>query len=119
MVVLGDPLPVPTATVDGWTLTGTPLAHVRGDAGRELATHLHGIELGVETPWTYLRTAELLEQCGFPRMALTALDAWLSQPQAKERVEETKGVERHRNRLHDRLARAVNSGSVGGAHGAQ
>lgn len=116
VVVLGDPLPVPVATVDGWTLTGTPLEHLRGDVARELATHLHGIELGVETAWTYLRTAELLEECGFPKMALTALDAWLSHPYAPARVEETKVLERHREKLHTRLARAE---SVRGAHGTQ
>lgn len=119
VVVLGDPLPVPKATVDGWTLAGTPLGHLRGDASRELATHLHGIELGVETPWTYLRTAELLEECGFPRMALTALDAWLSHPLAGARMEETKLLERHRAKLHTRLARVVATESVRGAHGAQ
>ena len=119
-MVLGDPLPVPKATVDGWTLDGTPLVHIKGSAGRELATHLHGIELGVETPWTYLRTAELLDECGFPRMSLTAIDAWLSHPHAERKPEETRELERHREKAHQRLAREVEQAeSVGRAHGAQ
>lgn len=101
--------------MDGWTLRGTALAEIRGDAGWELATHLHGIELGVETSWTYGRAAELLEQAGHPRMALTALDAWLSHPLAKSKPDQTRLIERQRSKLHSRLARA----SVSDAPGAQ
>lgn len=68
----------------------------------------------METPWTYLRAAELLEQFGYPRMALTALDCWLSHPMAKSKTEQTKALERHRTKLHQRLAREQES--VGGAH---
>jgi hypothetical protein len=112
-LILGDPLPVPVSGVDGWTLRGTPLADLRGDAAREIATHLHGIELGVETAWTYGRAAELLEEAGYPRMALTALDAWLSHPAAASRPEETRWIERQRARLHSRLARALVTKSPG------
>lgn len=116
-MLLGDPLPVPHATVDGWSLSGTSLAHIRGTAGRELATHLHGIELAVETPWTYLRAAELLEQVGFAPMALTAIDAWLSHPMAEKKPEETKALQRHRARLQHRLVQ--NEPSLGRAHRSQ
>jgi hypothetical protein len=113
VVVLGDPLPVPISTVDGWTLAGTGLSSVRGDTARELATLLHGIELGVDTPWTYQRAAELLDEVGSPRIALTALDAWLSQPIAKERPDQTRLIQRQRDRLHSRLAKESVSSSLG------
>lgn len=109
-VVLGEPLPIPVATVDGWSLTGTELAGIKGDDARELATLLHGIALGMETPWIYERCAQLLEESGFSRMALTALDAWLSHPLAQERPENTRLIERQRYKLQARLVR---EGSVG------
>jgi hypothetical protein len=113
VVVLGDPLPVPVSTVDGWTLAGTGLSSIRGDSARELATLLHGIELGVDTPWTYLRAAELLDELGWPRIGLTALDAWLSQPAAKEQPDQTRIIQRQREKLHSRLARESVASSLG------
>lgn len=112
-MVLGDPLPVPSATVDGWSLSGTVLGGIRGDVGRELATYLHGMALGVDTPWTYLRCAEILEECGHARMSLTALDAWLSHPAAVSTVELTREIGRAREKLRARLARMSLSDATG------
>ena len=43
------PIPVPTPTIDGWTLAGTVLATKLGGLDlRELETLLHGIAIGAE-----------------------------------------------------------------------
>ena len=105
------PIPVPRFSIDGWTLTGTPLADnlcsrlPRGDL-RELETLLHGIAVEVDTPYTYERAAVLLERAGEPGPAMSVCDAWLANPASKwpEYAQHTRGIDKHRNRLRARLA---------------
>jgi hypothetical protein len=104
-------IPVPRFSIDGWTLTGTPLADKlsarlpRSDL-RELETLLHGIAVEVDTPYTYERAAVLLERSGEPGPALSVCEAWLAHPAARwpEYAQHTRGVERHRARLRTRLS---------------
>jgi len=104
-------IPVPRFSIDGWTLTGTPLAEKltarlpRPDL-RELETLLHGIAVEVDTPYTYERAAVLLERADEPGPALSICEAWLGHPAARwpEYAQHTRGVERHRTRLRSRLA---------------
>lgn len=104
-------IPVPRFSIDGWTLTGTPLADKltsrlpRPDL-RELETLLHGIAVEVDTPYTYERAAVLLERSDEPGPALSVCEAWLAHPAAKwpEYSQHTRSIERHRARLRSRLA---------------
>jgi hypothetical protein len=104
-------IPVPRFSIDGWTLTGTPLADKltsrlpRPDL-RELETLLHGIAVEVDTPYTYERAAVLLERSDEPGPALSVCEAWLAHPASKwpEDAQHTRSVERHRARLRSRLA---------------
>ena len=100
-------LVVPRATIDGWTLEGTPLApRVARSDQRELCTLLHGVAVRVETPWTYVRAAEMLEAVGELAQAYAVCEAWLKLP-ASQRVEaahDTRQLTRTRDRLRARLA---------------
>jgi hypothetical protein len=104
-------IPVPRFSIDGWTLTGTPLADKltsrlpRPDL-RELETLLHGIAVEVDTPYTYERAAVLLERSDEPGPALSVCEAWLAHPASKwpEYAQHTRSVELHRARLRSRLA---------------
>ena len=104
-------IPVPRFSIDGWTLTGTPLADKltsrlpRPDL-RELETLLHGIAVEVDTPYTYERAAVLLERSDEPGPALSVCEAWLAHPAARwpEYSQHTRSIERHRARLRSRLA---------------
>ena len=103
-------IPVPRFSIDGWTLTGTPLAEKltsrlpRPDL-RELETLLHGIAVEVDTPYTYERAAVLLERSDEPGPALSVCEAWLAHPASKwpEYSQHTRSIERHRSRLRSRL----------------
>lgn len=103
-------IPVPRFSIDGWTLSGTPLAAVVArrlspvDA-RELTTLLHGVAIGVDTPYTYDRAALLLERCGEHAAALSVCEAWGEHPASHwpEYAHQTKAVARHRARLRARL----------------
>lgn len=104
-------IPVPRFSIDGWTLTGTPLAEKltsrlpRPDL-RELETLLHGIAVEVDTPYTYERAAVLLERSDEPGPALSVCEAWLAHPASRwpEYSQHTRSIERHRSRLRSRLA---------------
>ena len=105
------PIPVPRFSIDGWTLSGVPLAaHLttalsRPDL-RELETLLHGIAVEVDTPYTYERASVLLERGGEPGPALSVCEAWLAQGAASwpEYVHHTRAIEKRRLRLRARLA---------------
>lgn len=111
--VVGEPLPHPHQDLDGWTLSGTELGELRGPTARELAMLLHGIDLHVDTPWTYQRAADMLESTGHAKMALTALDLWLSHPHAADQPERTREVQRQRLKVQDRIARSVRQAGRG------
>jgi hypothetical protein len=105
------PIPVPRFSIDGWTLSGVPLAAQLTSALsrpdlRELETLLHGIAVEVDTPYTYERAAVLLERGGEPAPALSVCEAWLVQPAASwpEYVHHTRAIEKRRLRLRSRLA---------------
>lgn len=104
--VLSAPLPHPHLDLDGWTLRGTELDHLRGPDEREMAVLLHNIDLHVDTPWTYQRAADILQHTGHPEMALTALDLWLSHPHAADQPERTREVHRQRIRLQKSVGKA-------------
>lgn len=106
MDVEGQPLPHPHQDLDGWSLSGTELRDLAGPTAREMAVLLHGIDLHVDTPWTYQRAADMLEGTGHPEMALTALDLWLSHPHAADQPERTREIQRQRVKIKERLARA-------------
>ena len=103
------PLVAPRLTVDGWTLSGTPLAgRVPRALTGELTTLLHSASMRVGTPWTYERAAELLEQSGQPEQALAACEAWFALPasRAPESGAKNRSLGRRRQRLRTALARA-------------
>jgi hypothetical protein len=101
-------LPAPVATVDGWTLEDDHLTTrlPRSDL-RELATLLHYVNIHVETPWTYERAGELLEQAGDMGGALAVYQEWLAMPVARRPAlsAQTRTLERRRERLREYLAR--------------
>ena len=104
-------IPVPRFSIDGWTLTGTPLAdklaaHLPRPDLRELETLLHGVAVEVDTPYTYERAAVLLERSDEPGPALSVCEAWLAHPASKwpEYGQHTRAIDRHRGRLRARLA---------------
>lgn len=105
--VVTAPLVTPQATVDGWTLEGTPLASaVPRPVQRELTTLLHGVAVGVDTAWTYARAVEILETAGELGQAHAVCEAWLAQPAATrpEHAARTRALTRQRDRLRHRLA---------------
>jgi hypothetical protein len=109
--ITAAPIPVPRFSIDGWTLSGVPLAagltkRLSAPDLRELETLLHGIAVRADTPYTYERAAVLLERGGEPGPALSACEAWLAHAAAAapENVHQTRVVEKHRARLRQRLA---------------
>jgi hypothetical protein len=107
-------IPVPRFSIDGWTLSGTPLAtklasHLPRTDLRELETLLHGVAVEADTPYTYERAAVLLERSDEPGPALSVCEAWLHHPASKwpEYVHHTKAIEKHRARLRMRLSAQV------------
>lgn len=105
--VHSQPLPHPHQNLDGWTLSGTELDHLQGATARELAMLLHGIDLHVDTPWTYQRAADMLERAGHSEMALMALELWLSHPHAADQPERTREVQRQRTKLQERIVKSI------------
>jgi hypothetical protein len=111
------PLVPPRPSVDGWTLDGTPLAATipRRDH-RELCTLLHGVAIGADTPYTYARAAELLEQHGEAAQAHAVCEAWFALPFANHPAhsQASRALARQRDRLGTRLlARPVASRPTG------
>jgi hypothetical protein len=101
-------VPAPVVTVDGWTLEDDHLAtRLPRSEMRELATLLHYVNIHVETPWTYERAGELLEQAGDPGAALAVYQEWLAMPVARRPAlsAQTRTLERRRQRLRDAYAR--------------
>jgi len=101
------PLAVPHFTVDGWTLAGTPLAgRIPRQLAGELTTLLHTISLRTETPWTYDRAAQILEECGQPSQALAVCEAWflLAASHGPASKAKNRALSRRRHRLRARLA---------------
>ena len=99
------PIPVPRASIDGWTLAGSALvAKLSKPDLRELEILLHGIAVSADTPYTYERAAILLERAGDPGPALSVCDAWRALPAAKwpEYVHHTRAIEKRRTRLRTR-----------------
>lgn len=103
-------IPVPRPSIDGWTLSGTPIgavlaAHLPRHDVRELETLLHGVAVAAETPYTYDRAAVLLERCGELGPALAVCEAWLAHPASAwpEYVHHTRAIEKHRIRLRTQL----------------
>ena len=104
------PLVEPRATIDGWSLDDTPLADaVPRSERRELSTLLHGVAVRAETPWTYTRAIEMLEDAGEHAQAYAVCLAWLEHPESRrpETAQLTRTVTRHRDRLRARLAAAA------------
>jgi hypothetical protein len=100
------PLVTPRPSVDGWTLDGTPLAaRIPRRDRRELCTLLHGVAIGVDTPYTYARAAELLEQHGEDAQAHAVCSAWFALPVSRHPAHSHAGrtLARQRDRLRDRL----------------
>jgi hypothetical protein len=104
-------IPVPSFSIDGWTLSGSSLAAklstslARPDI-RELETLLHGVAVEADTPYTYERAAVLLERSDEPGIALSVCEAWLAHPASKwpEYVHHTRAIDKHRFRLRARLS---------------
>jgi len=113
-------IPVPRFSIDGWTLTGTPLAakllaKLSRDDLRELETLLHGVAVESDTPYTYERAAVLLERSDEPGPALSVCEAWLAHPAARwpEYVTQTRAIDKHRARLRSRLGSRPVSATTG------
>jgi hypothetical protein len=108
------PIPVPRATIDGWTLEGAPVAaRLAKPDLRELETLLHGIDVGADTPYTYERASVLLERAGELGPALAVCEAWRALPASRwpEYAGHSKALERRRGRLHGRLAASAQAAS--------
>ncbi|WP_436773553.1 hypothetical protein [Yinghuangia sp. YIM S09857] len=104
--VPGPVVLAPRRSLDGWTLDGTPLAFRFGrEELRELATLMHGVSAGMETPYTYERAADLLEKGGERPQALAVLDAYFTLPPhiRDANPSETRTLGRRRQRLRKRL----------------
>ncbi len=111
-----EQLVVPRATIDGWTLEGTRLAEtVKRPVQRELCTLLHGIAVRADTPYTYLRAADILERNGEPAQAYAVCEAWLALPASSRSTLEhdTRVIARVRDRLRTRLAADAGRGTAG------
>jgi hypothetical protein len=109
-VIEPAPIPVPRFSIDGWTFAGTPAAATlstlpRQDL-RDLETLLHGVDVDVDTPYTYERAAVLLERAGEHGPALSVCEAWLAHPAARwpEYTQHTRAMMKHRLRLRARLS---------------
>jgi len=101
------PLVVPRSSVDGWTLAETALAaRVPREDQREVATLLHGVSIGVDTPYTYERAVDLLEELGEEEQALSACEAWLAHPAADRptSASTTRLLTKRRARLRAKVA---------------
>ena len=118
-----DPVPLvePRFTIDGWSLDDTPLAvAVRRDDRRELSTLMHGVAVRAETPWTYTRAIEMLEDAGEHGQAYAVAVTWLEHPESRrpENAAVSRTITRHRDRLKVRLgasasrSRLTHEGSV-------
>ena len=113
-----ETLVLPRATIDGWTLEGTPLASrlPRGEQ-RELCTLLHGVAVEVDTPYTYARAMELLEALGELGQAHAVGTRWLA-GSAAGRVDgahQTRAIARQTERLRVRLSSSGRQVAPGGA----
>jgi hypothetical protein len=103
------PIPVPRFSIDGWTFSGTPAAATLGSLPRQdlrdLETLLHGVDVQVDTPYTYERAAVLLERAGEHGPALSVCEAWLAHPASRwpEYTQHTRAMEKHKARLRVRL----------------
>ena len=103
------PIPVPRFSIDGWTFSGTPAAAALGSLPRQdlrdLETLLHGVDVQVDTPYTYERAATLLERAGEHGPALSVCEAWLAHPASRwpEYTQHTRAMEKHKARLRVRL----------------
>lgn len=120
MVLPEVDLPAPVSTVDGWTLEDNHLAtKLPRSELRELATLLHYVNIHVETPWTYERAGELLEQAGDAGGALAVYQEWLTMPVARRPAlsAQTRTLERRLQRLRDAYARhRPQPGQPGSSH---
>jgi len=115
-----EPLTAPRATIDGWTLDGTPLAtSVSRTAQRELSTLLHGIAVRAETVYTYMRAADILEHSGEHAQAFAVCEAWLAHPASRNAAlaHDTRAVMRTRERLRARLAAQAARGTAASGTG--
>ena len=95
-------LVLPRATIDGWTLAGTPIAARLSPADRrELETLLHAVGVHSDSPWTYDRAAVLLEKAGEPGQATAVLDEWMQRPAATwpAHAHATRAIDKRRARL--------------------
>ncbi|WTW97225.1 hypothetical protein OG216_29450 [Streptomycetaceae bacterium NBC_01309] len=104
--VPGPAVLAPRRSLDGWTLEGTPLAfRFAREELRELATLMHGVSAGMETPYTYDRASDLLEKGGERPQALAVLDAYFMLPAhiRDANQSETRTLGRRRHRLRKRL----------------
>ena len=106
-------LVLPRASIDGWTLAGTPIgARLSPVDRRELETLLHAVAVHSDSPWTYERAAALLEKAGDPGQALAVLDAWAARPAAlwPMHAHATRGIDKRRARLRLRQGGAAVTG---------
>ena len=106
-------LVLPRASIDGWTLAGTPVGTRLSPADRrELETLLHAVAVHSDSPWTYERAAALLEKADDPGQALAVLDQWLARPAAQWPVHAhaTRSIEKRRARLRLRRGGAAVAG---------
>jgi hypothetical protein len=106
------PIPVPRPSIDGWTLSGSPLVTKLSKPDlRELEILLHGIAVQADTPYTYERAAVLLERAGDPAVAVSICDAWIALPAAgwPEYAHHTRAIEKRRGRLRNRQPTAAAS----------
>ncbi|NUU21010.1 MAG: hypothetical protein HOV68_05770 [Streptomycetaceae bacterium] len=113
--VPGPEVLAPRRSLDGWTLEGTALARRFGrEELRELATLMHGVSAGMETPWTYERAADLLERGGERPQALAVLDAYFTLPThiRDANAVHTRTLGRRRQRLRKRLGTPPPRGSA-------
>jgi len=76
---LVEPVIEPRCGIDGWTYQGTVLEErFPGPVEAELAPLAHAICAGMATPWTYERTARLMESEGAYAQAYAVLDAGIA-----------------------------------------
>ncbi len=112
---MAEPAPVavpdvitPTYSLDGWTLESTRLGgRLPEETEGELATLLHYVRVGVRTPWTYERAAEVLEELREPAQALAICERYfrLCDTSSDSRGNgSARTLERRRNRLREALA---------------
>lgn len=97
---------VPTYSLDGWTLESTCLrGRLPEETEGELATLLHYVRVGVRTPWTYERAAQVLEEIREQAQALAICERYFTLCGNSDSVRQTaRPLERRRNRLREQLA---------------